>query len=197
MCSSNIVHFYHRHRWSSCLLMLGLQWGISLELRIGMYAGLATVGIFVIWHTHGFSRVLISVGMAPPVSHNPSSPIGDSLRFSPLIITPVMISMVSLFVLIPIKMFNSLGALSLSEDRSLVPMPHGKLLAPHGRVCFIWPALLYPPCAILCSSIPCCAPELERAAALAVAFPVVLVNMILKFVERWTSRFQLSHKQSP
>ncbi|KAJ0088615.1 hypothetical protein Patl1_31966 [Pistacia atlantica] len=95
-------------------------WILFRYLVIGLYVGIATVGIFIIWYTHDSFLGIDLIGDGHTLL---------GVRSSPSMIIPcdyfhggkVKAMTLSLSVLVAIEMFNSLNA--LSEDGSLLTMP--------------------------------------------------------------------------
>jgi hypothetical protein len=140
---------------------------------IGLYVGIATVGVFIIWYTHhSFMGIDLSRDGHSLVSYSQLANWGQCSSWEGFSASPftagervfefdsnpcdyfhsgkIKASTLSLSVLVAIEMFNSLNA--LSEDGSLLTMPPWVnpwlLLA-----CVVWPSLLNPLCAISGSSL--------------------------------------------
>ncbi|CBI32652.3 unnamed protein product, partial [Vitis vinifera] len=144
-------------------------WILFRYLVIGLYVGIATVGVFVIWYTHSsFLGIDLS---------------GDGHTLA---------TTLSLSVLVAIEMFNSLNA--LSEDGSLLVMPpwvNPWLLVAMSVSFGLHFLILYVP--VLAQVFGIVPLSLnEWLLVLAVAFPVILIDEILKLVGRCTSGFQTS-----
>ncbi|KAI7744294.1 hypothetical protein M8C21_031072, partial [Ambrosia artemisiifolia] len=203
---------------SSDYCMLNLQ-VISFYVVIGLYVGLATVGIFVIWFTHdsflgidlsgdGHSLVTfsqlrnwdqckswenftVSPFQAGDQLFNFESDPCDYFRTG-----KVKAMTLSLSVLVAIEMFNSLNA--LSEDESLLTMPPWVnpwlLLAMSISFGLHFLILYVPFLAQVFGIVPLSVNE--WLLVLAVALPVILIDEILKFVGRLTMSGQRSSKSS-
>ena len=176
---------------------------------IGLYVGVATVGVFVIWYTHnsflgidlsgdGHSLVtysqLANWGQCPSwegFSVSPFTAGGKEIKFD----NPcdyfhsgkIKASTLSLSVLVAIEMFNSLNA--LSEDGSLLTMPPWVnpwlLLAMSVSFGLHFLILYVPFLAQVFGIVPLSLNE--WLLVLAVSLPVILIDEILKFVGRCTS----------
>lgn len=187
------------------------SWVLIRYMVIGLYVGIATVGIFIIWYTRasflGISLIndghtlvelsqLQNWGECPSWSNFSATPFtvagGRWITFSNpcdyFSVGKVKAMTLSLSVLVAIEMFNSLNA--LSEDNSLITMPPWKnlwlLLAmsvSFGLHCLI----LYVP--ILADVFGIVPLSLEEwLLVILVSFPVVLIDEFLKFVGRRRSR---------
>lgn len=179
---------------------------------IGSYVGLATVGVFIIWYTHGsflgidlsgdghtlvtYSQ-LSNWGQCPSWNNFTASPFTAGAR----VITfdkpcdyfqtgKVKAMTLSLSVLVAIEMFNSLNA--LSEDGSLLTMPpwvNPWLLLAMSLSFGLHFLILYVPfLAKVFGIVPLSFNE--WLLVLAVAFPVILIDEVLKLVGRCTSGSQ-------
>uniref|UniRef100_A0A2N9EE85 P-type Ca(2+) transporter n=1 Tax=Fagus sylvatica TaxID=28930 RepID=A0A2N9EE85_FAGSY len=184
-------------------------WILFRYLVIGLYVGVATVGVFVIWYTHnsflgidlsgdGHSLVtysqLANWGQCPSwegFSVSPFTAGGKEIKFD----NPceyfhsgkIKASTLSLSVLVAIEMFNSLNA--LSEDGSLLTMPPWVnpwlLLAMSVSFGLHFLILYVPFLAQVFGIVPLSLNE--WLLVLAVSLPVILIDEILKFVGRCTS----------
>ncbi|GMY10741.1 calcium-transporting ATPase 4, endoplasmic reticulum-type-like [Fagus crenata] len=184
-------------------------WILFRYLVIGLYVGVATVGVFVIWYTHnsflgidlsgdGHSLVtysqLANWGQCPSWEGFSASPFtagGKEIKFD----NPceyfhsgkIKASTLSLSVLVAIEMFNSLNA--LSEDGSLLTMPPWVnpwlLLAMSVSFGLHFLILYVPFLAQVFGIVPLSLNE--WLLVLAVSLPVILIDEILKFVGRCTS----------
>ncbi|KAJ9178212.1 hypothetical protein P3X46_010112 [Hevea brasiliensis] len=189
-------------------------WILFRYLVIGFYVGLATVGVFIIWYTHhtflfidlsgdghsivtysqlanwdqcstweGFSVSPFNAGSQVFTFDNPCDYFrGGKIKASTL----------SLSVLVAIEMFNSLNA--LSEDGSLLTMPPWVnpwlLLAMFVSFGLHFLILYVPFLAQVFGIVPLSLNE--WLLVLAVAFPVILIDEVLKFVGRCTSGMRYS-----
>ncbi|XP_004295956.1 PREDICTED: calcium-transporting ATPase 4, endoplasmic reticulum-type-like [Fragaria vesca subsp. vesca] len=186
-------------------------WILFRYLVIGVYVGVATVGVFVIWYTHSsFLGIDLSADGHSLVTYNQlanwhkcSSWEGFSasnftagsqvLTFDTepcdyFLNGKIKASTLSLSVLVAIEMFNSLNA--LSEDSSLLIMPPWVnpwlLLAMSVSFGLHFLILYVPFLAQVFGVVPLSLNEWFLV--LAVAFPVILIDEVLKFVGRCTTR---------
>ncbi|RLN30943.1 calcium-transporting ATPase 4, endoplasmic reticulum-type-like [Panicum miliaceum] len=184
-------------------------WILFRYLIIGLYVGIATVGIFVIWYTHGsFMGIDLTGDGHTLVSYSQLSNWGQCSTWDNLTVTPftagtrtftfdnpceyfqagkVKATTLSLSVLVAIEMFNSLNA--LSEDSSLLTMPpwvNPWLLVAMSVSFGLHFLILYVPfLATVFGIVPLSLNE--WLLVLLVALPVVLIDEVLKFVGRCTS----------
>uniref|UniRef100_A0A0E0DL95 P-type Ca(2+) transporter n=1 Tax=Oryza meridionalis TaxID=40149 RepID=A0A0E0DL95_9ORYZ len=185
-------------------------WILFRYLVIGLYVGIATVGIFVIWHTHGsFMGIDLTGDGHTLVSYSQLSNWGQCSTWNNFTVTPftagartftfddnpceyfhggkVKATTLSLSVLVAIEMFNSLNA--LSEDTSLLRMPPWVnpwlLLAMSVSFGLHFLILYVPFLAQVFGIVPLSLNE--WLLVLLVALPVVLIDEVLKFVGRCTS----------
>jgi P-type Ca2+ transporter type 2C len=172
-----------------------------------MYVGIATVGIFIIWFTHGSFLGINLAGDGhtlvtySQLSHWDQCPTWDQFTVSPFTAGnhtfsfdsnpcdyfqsgKVKATTLSLSVLVAIEMFNSLNA--LSEDTSLLVMPpwvNPWLLIAMSVSFGLHFLILYVPfLAQVFGIVPLSFNE--WLLVLVVAFPVVLIDEVLKFVGR-------------
>eukprot|EP00262_Sarcandra_glabra_P011681 TRINITY_DN2859_c0_g3_i1.p1 TRINITY_DN2859_c0_g3~~TRINITY_DN2859_c0_g3_i1.p1 ORF type:complete len:510 (-),score=84.30 TRINITY_DN2859_c0_g3_i1:121-1590(-) len=184
-------------------------WILFRFLVIGLYVGMATVGIFCIWYTHdSFLGIDLSGDGHTLVSYNQLSNWGQCPSWEGFAVSPftagnrvfsfdanpcdyfqagkVKATTLSLSVLVAIEMFNSLNA--LSEYGSLMTMPPWVnpwlLLAMSISFGLHFLILYIPFLARVFGIIPLSFNE--WLLVLVVALPVILVDEILKFVERFT-----------
>ncbi|KAL6619769.1 hypothetical protein ACP70R_034908 [Stipagrostis hirtigluma subsp. patula] len=184
-------------------------WILFRYLVIGLYVGIATVGIFVIWYTHGsFMGIDLTADGHTLVSYSQLSNWGQCSTWDNFTVAPftagartftfnnpceyfhagkVKATTLSLSVLVAIEMFNSLNA--LSEDTSLLRMPPWVnpwlLLAMSVSFGLHFLILYVPFLAQVFGIVPLSLNE--WLLVLLVAFPVVLIDEVLKFVGRCTS----------
>ncbi|KAL6865413.1 hypothetical protein ACP4OV_016564 [Aristida adscensionis] len=184
-------------------------WILFRYLVIGLYVGIATVGIFVIWYTHGsFMGIDLTGDGHTLVSYSQLSNWGQCSTWNNFTVSPftagtrtfafdnpceyfhsgkVKATTLSLSVLVAIEMFNSLNA--LSEDTSLLSMPPWVnpwlLLAMSVSFGLHFLILYVPFLAQVFGIVPLSLNE--WLLVLLVAFPVVLIDEVLKFVGRCTS----------
>ncbi|XXG81042.1 hypothetical protein AAC387_Pa09g1771 [Persea americana] len=195
-------------------------WILFRYLIIGLYVGVATVGVFIIWFTHGsFLGIDLSGDGHTLVTYSQLSNWGQCPSWEGFTVSPfkagsrvfafnnpcdyfqagkVKAMTLSLSVLVAIEMFNSLNA--LSEDGSLLSMPpwvNPWLLVAMSVSFGLHFLILYVPfLAQVFGIVPLSLNE--WLLVLAVAFPVILIDEVLKFVGRWTSRSYMSgSKPSP
>jgi P-type Ca2+ transporter type 2C len=174
---------------------------------IGLYVGIATVGIFVIWYTHGsFLGIDLASDGHTLVSYSQLSNWGQCSTWEGFKVSPftagaqtfsfdanacdyfqggkIKATTLSLSVLVAIEMFNSLNA--LSEDGSLLSMPPWVnpwlLLAMSVSFGLHFLILYVPFLAQVFGIVPLSFNE--WLLVIAVAFPVVLIDEVLKFVGR-------------
>ncbi|KAK4761956.1 hypothetical protein SAY87_029840 [Trapa incisa] len=195
-------------------------WILFRYLVIGLYVGIATVGIFIIWFTHGsFLGIDLSGDGHSLVSYSQLSNWGQCSSWSNFTASPftagaqvfsfdsdpcdyfqsgkVKAMTLSLSVLVAIEMFNSLNA--LSEDGSLLSMPpwvNPWLLVAMSVSFGLHFLILYVPfLAQVFGIVPLSLNE--WLLVLAVAFPVILIDEVLKFIGRCTSKYRYSEKGKP
>ncbi|KAF3442049.1 hypothetical protein FNV43_RR15965 [Rhamnella rubrinervis] len=193
-------------------------WILFRYLLIGMYVGIATVGVFIIWYTHGsFLGIDLSGDGHTLVTYSQLANWGQCSSWSNFTVSPftagnrvfsfdsnpcdyfhggkVKATTLSLSVLVAIEMFNSLNA--LSEDGSLLTMPpwvNPWLLAAMSVSFGLHFLILYVPfLAQVFSIVPLSFNECLLV--LAVSFPVILIDEMLKLVGRCTSWSQPSTKR--
>ncbi|KAI5020888.1 hypothetical protein ZWY2020_054298 [Hordeum vulgare] len=182
-------------------------WILFRYLVIGLYVGVATVGIFVIWYTHGsFMGIDLTGDGHTLVSYSQLSNWGQCSTWDNFTVAPftagartftfddnpcdyfqagkVKATTLSLSVLVAIEMFNSLNA--LSEDTSLLRMPPWVnpwlLLAMSVSFGLHFLILYVPFLAQVFGIVPLSLNE--WLLVLLVALPVVLIDEVLKFVGR-------------
>nr|CAN79679.1 hypothetical protein VITISV_034639 [Vitis vinifera] len=190
-------------------------WILFRYLVIGLYVGIATVGIFIIWYTHGtflgidlsgdghslvtYSQ-LANWGQCPSWEGFSASPFTAGAQVFSFDANPcdyfqtgkIKAMTLSLSVLVAIEMFNSLNA--LSEDGSLLTMPpwvNPWLLVAMSISFALHFLIVYVP--FLAQIFGIVALSLnEWLLVLVVAFPVILIDELLKFVGRCTSGLRSS-----
>ncbi|GFZ13212.1 endomembrane-type CA-ATPase 4 [Actinidia rufa] len=190
-------------------------WILFRYLVIGLYVGIATVGIFIIWYTHdSFFGIDLSGDGHSLVTYSQLSTWSQCRTWENFSVTPfkagsqvynfdanpcdyfqtgkIKAMTLSLSVLVAIEMFNSLNA--LSEDGSLLTMPPWVnpwlLLAMSVSFGLHFLILYVPFLAQIFGIVPLSLNE--WLLVLAVAFPVILIDEILKFVGRCTSGVRAS-----
>ncbi|GAA0165282.1 primary active transporter [Lithospermum erythrorhizon] len=190
-------------------------WILFRYLVIGSYVGIATVGIFIIWYTHnsffgidlsgdGHSLVtysqLANWGQCPTWNNFTASPFTAGTQEFSFDNNPcdyfqtgkIKAMTLSLSVLVSIEMFNSLNA--LSEDGSLLTMPpwvNPYLLVAMSVSFGLHFLILYVPfLAQVFGIVPLSLNE--WLLVIAVAFPVILIDEVLKFIGRCTSGVRTS-----
>lgn len=188
-------------------------WILFRYMVIGIYVGLATVGVFIIWYTHGsFLGIDLSGDGHTLVTYNQLANWGQCSSWTNFTASPftagarvlsfdadpcdyfqtgkVKAMTLSLSVLVAIEMFNSLNA--LSEDGSLLTMPPWVnpwlLLAMSVSFGLHFLILYVPFLAQVFGIVPLSFNE--WLLVLVVALPVILIDEILKFVGRCTSGSQ-------
>ncbi|XP_076947783.1 calcium-transporting ATPase 1, endoplasmic reticulum-type-like isoform X2 [Bidens hawaiensis] len=184
-------------------------WILFRYMVIGLYVGLATVGIFVIWFTHdSFLGIDLSGDGHSLVTFSQLRNWDQCKSWENFTVSPfqagdqvfnfdsdpceyfrtgkVKAMTLSLSVLVAIEMFNSLNA--LSEDESLLTMPpwvNPWLLVAMSISFGLHFLILYVPfLAQVFGIVPLSVNEWMLV--LAVALPVILIDEILKFVGRLT-----------
>ncbi|KAE8038965.1 hypothetical protein FH972_011424 [Carpinus fangiana] len=184
-------------------------WILFRYLVIGLYVGIATVGVFIIWYTHhSFMGIDLSKDGHSLVSYSELANWAKCPSwkgFSPSPFTAgeqvfnfdsnpcdyfqsgkIKASTLSLSVLVAIEMFNSLNA--LSEDGSLLTMPPWVnpwlLLAMFVSFGLHFLILYVPFLAQVFGIVPLSLNE--WLLVLAVSLPVILIDEVLKFVGRRT-----------
>jgi Ca2+-transporting ATPase len=183
-----------------------------------MYVGIATVGVFIIWYTHSsFLGIDLSGDGHTLLTYSQLANWGQCSSWDNFTVSPftagnqilsfdsnpcdyfhsgkVKATTLSLSVLVAIEMFNSLNA--LSEDGSLLTMPpwvNPWLLVAMFVSFGLHLLILYVPfLAQVFSIVPLSFNE--WLLVLAFAFPVILIDEILKFVGRWKSCSQSATKR--
>lgn len=183
---------------------------------IGLYVGVATVGVFIIWYTHHtFMGIDLSGDGHSLVTYSQLANWGQCDSWEGFSVSPftagsqvfnfdenpcdyfrtgkIKASTLSLSVLVAIEMFNSLNA--LSEDISLLRMPPWVnpwlLLAMSVSFGLHFLILYVPFLAQVFGIVPLSLNE--WLLVLAVSFPVILIDEVLKFVGRCTSGLRYSH----
>ncbi|KAK6935949.1 Cation-transporting P-type ATPase, C-terminal [Dillenia turbinata] len=194
-------------------------WILFRYLVIGMYVGLATVGVFIIWYTHGsFVGIDLSGDGHTLVSYSQLANWGKCHSWQNFSVSPftagaqtftfdsnpcdyfqtgkVKAMTLSLSVLVAIEMFNSLNA--LSEDGSLLTMPPWVnpwlLLAMSVSFGLHFLILYVPFLAQVFGIVPLSSNE--WLLVLAVAFPVIFIDEVLKFVGRCKSGIRTSDSRN-
>jgi Ca2+-transporting ATPase len=185
-------------------------WILFRYLVIGLYVGVATVGIFIIWFTHSsFLGIDLSADNHSLVTYSQLAtwhrcPTWQNFTVSPFTAGSQVFNFdsnpcnyfhtgkikamtLSLSVLVAIEMFNSLNA--LSEDVSLFTMPPWVnpwlLLAMSISFALHFLILYVPFLARVFGIVPLSLNE--WLLVLAVALPVILIDEVLKFIGRYTS----------
>ncbi|KAI3782377.1 hypothetical protein L2E82_12422 [Cichorium intybus] len=194
-------------------------WILFRYLVIGLYVGVATVGVFVIWYTHNsFLGIDLSGDNHSLVTFSQLRNWDQCKSWENFTVSPfkagdqvfnfdsnpcdyfhtgkVKAMTLSLSVLVAIEMFNSLNA--LSEDESLLTMPPWVnpwlLLAMSISFGLHFLILYVPFLAQVFGIVPLSLNE--WLLVLAVALPVILIDEVLKFVGRWTIGSQTRAKSS-
>ncbi|PIA52925.1 hypothetical protein AQUCO_01000647v1 [Aquilegia coerulea] len=193
-------------------------WILFRYLVIGLYVGVATVGVFIIWFTHAsFLGIDLSGDGHTLVTYSQLSNWGQCSSWENFTVSPftagsqtfsfdnpcdyfqtgkVKAMTLSLSVLVAIEMFNSLNA--LSEDGSLLVMPpwvNPWLLVAMSVSFGLHFLILYVPfLAQVFGIVPLSLNE--WLLVLAVALPVILIDEVLKFVGRCTSGASSTRKSS-
>ncbi|KAA8543972.1 hypothetical protein F0562_021851 [Nyssa sinensis] len=192
-------------------------WILFRYLVIGLYVGIATVGVFIIWYTRdSFFGIDLSGDGHSLVTYSQLSNWGQCHSWENFSVSPftagsqvfnfdadpcdyfqsgkVKAMTLSLSVLVAIEMFNSLNA--LSEDGSLLTMPPWVnpwlLLAMSISFGLHFLILYVPFLAKVFGIVPLSLNE--WLLVLAVALPVILIDEVLKFVGRCTSGVPTSSK---
>ncbi|XP_057999255.1 calcium-transporting ATPase 4, endoplasmic reticulum-type isoform X2 [Hevea brasiliensis] len=190
-------------------------WILFRYLVIGFYVGLATVGVFIIWYTrHTFMFIDLSGDGHSLVTYSQLANWDQCSTWEGFSASPftagsqvfnfddnpcdyfrmgkIKASTLSLSVLVAIEMFNSLNA--LSEDGSLLTMPPWVnpwlLLAMFVSFGLHFLILYVPFLAQIFGIVPLSLNE--WLLVLAVAFPVILIDEVLKFVGRCTTGMRYS-----
>ncbi|KAK6142055.1 hypothetical protein DH2020_013884 [Rehmannia glutinosa] len=189
-------------------------WILFRYLVIGSYVGLATVGIFIIWYTRSsFLGIDLTGDGHSLVTYSELANWGQCQTWQNFSASPftagnqvitfdnpcdyfqtgkIKAMTLSLSVLVAIEMFNSLNA--LSEDGSLLSMPPWVnpwlLLAMSVSFGLHFLILYVPFLAQIFGIVPLSLNE--WLLVLAVAFPVILIDEVLKFVGRCTSGIRTS-----
>lgn len=183
------------------------SWVFFRYMMIGLYVGVATVGIFMYWyvldesnpdgHTLVTVEQLMSWGQCSTwKDFNPNDFYNLSFEKNPCSYFTkgkVKASSLSLTVLVVIEMLNALNA--LSEDGSLLQMAPWTnpwlTLAVMGSVVVHFTILYIP---ILCKIFVVCPLDWhDWQLVLAFSMPVILLDEILKFFGRLTAASRLAH----
>ncbi|KAL2470427.1 Calcium-transporting ATPase 4 [Abeliophyllum distichum] len=194
-------------------------WILFRYLVIGAYVGIATVGIFIIWYTHSsFFGIDLSGDGHSLVTYSQLASWGQCRTWENFTVSPftagtqvfnfdsnpcdyfqtgkIKAMTLSLSVLVAIEMFNSLNA--LSEDGSLIVMPPWVnpwlLLAMSISFGLHFLILYVPFLAQIFGIVPLSLNE--WLLVMAVSFPVILIDEVLKFVGRCRSGIQTSSARS-
>lgn len=189
--------------------MLINAWTFFRYLVVGLYVGLATIGIFIIWYTHGsFLGLDISGDGHTLVSFSQLTRWGECHSWDDFKVSPftagsetlaftdnpcdyfttgkVKATTLSLSVLVAIEMFNSLNA--LSEDGSLLSMPpwtNPWLLLAMSTSFGLHILILYVPfLANIFGIIPLTFSE--WCLVLVLSLPVILIDELIKAIGRWS-----------
>ncbi|KAK9756686.1 hypothetical protein RND81_01G114600 [Saponaria officinalis] len=195
-------------------------WILFRYLVIGLYVGLATVGIFIVWYTHdSFLGIDLSQDGHSLVSYSQLANWGQCRSWDNFTVSPfsagsqtfkfdadpcayfesgkIKAMTLSLSVLVAIEMFNSLNA--LSEDGSLVSMPPWVnpwlLLAMSVSFGLHFLILYVPFLAKVFGIVPLSLNE--WLLVLLCSLPVILIDEVLKFIGRFTSRLRRSQSGRP
>ncbi|XAR59035.1 Calcium-transporting ATPase [Bertholletia excelsa] len=194
-------------------------WILFRYLVIGLYVGIATVGIFIIWYTQdSFFGIDLSGDGHSLVTYSQLSNWGQCHSWDGFSVNPyragskvftfddpcdyfekgkIKAMTLSLSVLVAIEMFNSLNA--LSEDGSLLTMPPWVnpwlLLAMSISFGLHFLILYVPILAQVFGIVPLSLNEWFLV--LAVSLPVILIDEVLKFVGRCTSQTGKSVSEKP
>ncbi|GAB4833700.1 Calcium-transporting ATPase 4, endoplasmic reticulum-type [Ancistrocladus abbreviatus] len=190
-------------------------WMLFRYLIVGLYVGVATVSIFVIWYTRSsFLGIDLSKDGHSLVTYNQLANWYHCSSWQNFSVSPftagshvfmfdnnpcdyfetgkVKAKTLSLSTLVAIEMFNSLNA--LSEDQSLLTMPPWAnpwlLLAMSISFGLHFLILYIPFLAHVFGTVPLSLSE--WLLVLAIAFPVIIVDEILKFMGRTTSNLRRS-----
>ncbi|KHG01941.1 Calcium-transporting ATPase 1, endoplasmic reticulum-type -like protein [Gossypium arboreum] len=193
-------------------------WILFRYLVIGLYVGVATVGVFIIWYTHrSFLGIDLSGDGHTLVTYPQLANWAQCSSWKNFTVSPftagnqvfdfennpcdyfqggkVKAMTLSLSVLVAIEMFNSLNA--LSEDGSLLTMPPWVnpwlLLAMSVSFGLHFLILYVPFLAQVFGIVPLSFNE--WLLVLAVAFPVILIDEVLKFVGRLGRRMRSSSQR--
>ncbi|KAL8136017.1 hypothetical protein AgCh_010571 [Apium graveolens] len=184
-------------------------WTLFRYLVIGLYVGVATVGVFITWYTHNsFLGIDLSRDGHTTVTYSQLAHWGQCSSWEDFKVSPftagaqvfsfendpcdyfkagkVKATTLSLSVLVAIEMFNSLNA--LSEDTSLLIMPpwvNPWLLVAMAVSFGLHVLILYVPfLAHVFGTVPLSFNEWMLV--LIMAFPVILIDEVLKFLGRQT-----------
>ncbi|XP_004302810.1 PREDICTED: calcium-transporting ATPase 1, endoplasmic reticulum-type-like [Fragaria vesca subsp. vesca] len=195
-------------------------WILFRYLVIGLYVGVATVGVFIIWYTHGsFLGIDLSGDGHSLVTYSQLSNWGQCSTWQNFTASPftagsqvisfdnnpcdyfhggkVKAMTLSLSVLVAIEMFNSLNA--LSEDGSLLSMPpwvNPWLLVAMSVSFGSHFLILYVPfLAQIFGIVPLSLNE--WLLVLAVSLPVILIDEVLKLVGRWIHKSETTRRRKP
>ncbi|XP_078429688.1 calcium-transporting ATPase 4, endoplasmic reticulum-type-like [Wolffia australiana] len=192
-------------------------WILFRYLVIGLYVGMATVGVFVIWYTQGsFLGIDLTGDGHSLVTYSQLANWGQCASWQGFTASnftagsrvfsfesnpceyfqsgKVKATTLSLSVLVAIEMFNSLNA--LSEDGSLLTMPpwvNPWLLVAMATSFGLHFLILYVPfLAQVFGIVPLSLNE--WLLVIAVAFPVILIDEVLKFIGRCTAEMRIRRR---
>lgn len=195
-------------------------WILFRYLVIGLYVGVATVGVFIIWYTHSsFFGIDLSQDGHSLVSYSQLANWDQCRSWENFTASPftagaqtfkfdsdpcdyfqtgkVKAMTLSLSVLVAIEMFNSLNA--LSEDGSLLSMPPWVnpwlLLAMSVSFGLHFLILYVPFLAQVFGIVPLSLNE--WLLVLLVTLPVILIDEVLKFIGRSTSGIRRQSRRTP
>jgi len=181
------------------------NWTFVRYITIGLYVGFATVGIFVYWYTmaeSGDGHTLVTFAQ---LSHWTECPNwtdfrvnnfveGMDLQKNPcdyFVKGKVKASTLSLSVLVMIEMFNAYNA--LSEDNSLLtvtPLVNPYLIAATFSSTLLHAMIVYVPFFNEIFSIHAMTLH-EWFLVVAFAFPVILIDEVLKTIGRYMNKREL------
>lgn len=175
-------------------------WVFFRYMVVGIYVGLATVGIFVYWYVYDDigDHTLVSFGMLSSwgkcvewKNFKPKNALGFDFSKDPCLYFAagkMKASTLSLTVLVMIEMFNAFNA--LSEDGSLLSMPPWRnpylILACMGSVSVHFLVLYTPFLAGIFNVCPLTVHD--WVLVLQFSFPVIIVDEVLKFIGRMRDR---------
>lgn len=185
------------------------QWTVIRYFVIGLYVGLATVGIFVYWYLYaetGDGHSLVSFYQLthwsecpnwPREEFSPASFIGLDFSKDPctyFVLGKVKASTLSLSVLVVIEMLNALNA--ISEDNSLLtmsPFVNPYLLLAIGASIGLHFMIVYVPFFAKIFSI-CALNMNDWILVFAFSTPVILVDEVLKIMGRQFNETELQER---
>ncbi|CAJ1405003.1 unnamed protein product, partial [Effrenium voratum] len=167
-------------------------WALFRYLMIGLYVGIATVGVFIYWFTADEGHTLVSLAQLMDWGHcsaadlSPEPMMGMDFSADPcsyFTVGKIKAATLSITVLVMIQLLNAFNA--VSEDGSLLSRPpwlNPWLVAGCAVSAFLHCAILYTPLASFFGVCPLDAHDWMLVAAF--SLPVLVLDEVLKYVSR-------------